>query len=334
MRIAVIGVGAIGGFVGGRLLASGAQVTLIGRPRVRDELAVGMIVRDVDGREVRADKAVVATELSAAAGHDAVLVCVKSAQTEEVARGLAAVLPRDAAVASLQNGLSNAPTLRAHLPERRVLAGIVSYNVVSRGNLFHRTMNGPLMLEAPGDHPHARALVDALVAAGLHVTTHADLAPDQWTKLLVNLNNAVSALSGAPTRELLLSPGYRRVVAAVVAEAIAVLKVAGIKPARLRGVPIGFMPHVMRMPTPVVRVVTRAQMKVDPAARSSMWEDLERRRATEVDFLNGEIVRLADKVGARAPLNARIVELVHAAEAAAAGSPRLSARALWAALHA
>jgi len=75
-------------------------------------------------------------------------------------------------------------------------------------------------------------------------------------------------------------------------------------------------------------------MKVDPEARSSMWEDLKRGRLTEVEFLNGEIVSLAEKSGVEAPLNRRIVELVHQAEEAGNGSPGLDADALWSALRA
>jgi 2-dehydropantoate 2-reductase len=146
---------------------------------------------------------------------------------------------------------------------------------------------------------------------------------------MVNLNNAVSALSGAPTRTLLLTPGYRRVIAALIGEALSVLRQAGIRPAKLRGVPVGVMPFVLRLPTSLVRLVTRAQMRVDPEARSSMWEDLTRGRPTEVDFLNGEIVKLAEKVGGEAPLNRRVVELVHRAEKATAGSPELDPEALW-----
>ena len=74
------------------------------------------------------------------------------------------------------------------------------------------------------------------------------------------------------------------------------------------------MSFILKLPTPVVRVVIRAQLRIDPDARVSMWTDLERGRLTEVDFLNGEIVRLADEQGAAAPINRRIVELVHEAE--------------------
>jgi len=337
LRVAVVGAGSIGCYVGGALAAAGvADVTLIGRARIGEQIAAaGLTLEDLDRPPVTvaADRVRFATEVEAAAGADAVLCCVKSAQTDQVAARLAAVLGPGAAVASLQNGVRNPEVLRGHLPGRPIVAAIVGFNVVSHGGgRFHRGMSGPLSL-ARVDHPAAARLVAALRAAGLPVEEHADLVPHQWTKLLVNLNNAVSALSDAPTRALLLSPGYRRVVAAVVGEALAVLRTAGVRPARLRGVPVGWMPAVLRLPTALVRLVTRAQMKVDPEARSSMWEDLTRGRPTEVDFLNGEIVRLAAQTGAAAPLNRRIVELVHAAEAAGAGSPALSAPALWDRLH-
>jgi len=333
MRVAVVGAGSIGCFVGGSLAAAGvADVTLIGRARIGDEIATrGLTLEDLDrpAATVAAERIGFATEVEDAAGADAVLCCVKSAQTDEVGRRLAAVLGDATAVASLQNGVRNPEVLRGHLGGREVLAGIVGFNVVSRGEgRFHRGTSGPLALERPTG-PAAARRIAALRAAGLPLEEHADLAPHQWTKLLVNLNNAVSALSGAPTREILLSPGYRRVVAALVGEALTVLRAAGVRPARLRGVPVGWMPRVLRLPTPLVRLITRAQMKVDPEARSSMWEDLSRGRPTEVDHLNGEIVRLARRAGVEAPLNQRIVELVRAAEAAVAGSPGLTADALW-----
>jgi 2-dehydropantoate 2-reductase len=88
----------------------------------------------------------------------------------------------------------------------------------------------------------------------------------------------------------------------------------------------------LSLPTPLVKLVARAQLRVNPDARSSMWEDLRRGRATEIDYLNGEIVRLADRSGVDAPLNRRIVELVHDVEARGSGSPALGPDELWAAL--
>lgn len=332
MRIGVMGAGSIGCYVGGRILAAdAAEVVFIGRQRLQDEVAAhGMTpVRLDQAFPIAPERVRVETTVSALADCDVVLVAVKSAQTEEVAREMDAILKPDAVIVSLQNGLRNAPTLENQLGDRSVVASVVGFNVVSKGEgVFHNGMTGPLQLESE----HAGPIGDVFRAAGLETELHDDLAPHQWTKLIVNLNNAVSALSGAPTVQLLQSPGYRKIVAEIIEEAVRVLKAANIKPAALRGVPVGIMPKVLRMPTFIVKLVTRAQMKVDPEARSSMWEDLQRGRRTEVDFLNGEIVSLAARSATDAPFNARIVELVHAAEDAASGPPNLDANALWTAL--
>jgi 2-dehydropantoate 2-reductase len=329
VRIGIVGAGSIGCYVAGKLIAAQCDVVLVGRPRIRDELAAhGLVIEDMGGARTTVTAAV-ATELGAVAACDAILCCVKSGQTEEVARGLASVIAPTAVIASLQNGVHNADVLREHLPGRGVVAGIVSFNVRSRGEgVFQRATSGPIMLERIDA---ASQLADTLARAGIAVEQPRELVRHQWTKLLVNLNNAVSALSDAPTRQLLLSPGFRHVIAALVREALGVLRVAKLRPAPLRGVPVSWMPIVLRLPTPIVRLVTRSQMKVDPDARSSMWEDLARGRPTEVDYLNGEIVSLAARHGLEAPINRRIVELVHAAEGT--GSPGLTAEALWAALR-
>lgn len=333
LRIGVVGAGSIGCYVGGSIAAAdSADVVFVGRARLRDEIAAsGMKVKHLgaDPIEVPRVRLRFETEIPALKECDTILCCVKSAQTEEVALALAAVLKPGAVVVSLQNGVRNPDILRAALPNRVIVPGIVSFNVVSRGDgLFHRTMDGPLMLERC-----PVPVTTALRAATLDVTVRDDLAPDQWTKLIVNLNNAVSALSGAPTRTLLMTPAYRRIIAAIIDESLRVLRAADIRTARLRGLPVGIMPTVLRLPTPLVRLVTSAQMKVDPEARSSMWEDLTRGRPTEVDYLNGEIVRVAAKHHTTAPLNARIVDLVHAAERAGPGSPNLDPAALWSSLR-
>lgn len=333
-----MGAGAIGCYVGGALAATGQDVVLVGRDALGAELrAHGLTVIEMDRtrRTVGPDRFKFATEASALADCDVVLCAVKSGQTEETGRTLAAVLRRDAVVVSLQNGVRNADVLRRGLAVTGclVLGAIVGFNVVWRdGGVFQRATTGPLVIEASG-RARATDLVRLLASSGLPVERPRDLAAQQWSKLLMNLNNAVSALSGAPTRDLILVAGYRRVVAAVIDEALGVLRAAGITPARLGPLPPQIFPTMLRLPTPLVKVLAGAQLKIDPEARSSMWQDLDKRRRTEVDFLNGEIVALAKQYGASAPINERIVAMVHEVEARGQGSPDLSPDALWSALH-
>ncbi len=313
----------------------GTEVTLVGRPRFGEEIrAHGLRAEGLDQAPAVIPADMVRYVESAAEARRAavVLVCVKSAQTEAIARELAALLPEATLVVSLQNGVDNARFLGEALGRQRVVAGIVGFNVVARGSgVFHRGMDGAIALEKNA-HESFAPLVKALEKGDLVVEVHDDLVPHQWTKLLVNLNNSISALSGAPTRELLAKRAYRRIVADVIAEGLCVLRAAGIRPAPLRGVPVYLMPRVLRLPDAIARLVLSAQMKVDPEARSSMWEDLTRGRKTEVDYLNGAIVRLAEASGVRAPLNARIVERIREAESAGQGAPNMGPDALAAAL--
>ena len=355
LPIGVMGAGAIGCFVGGRLAARGADVVLVGRERTKAELvAHGLVLQDLEGPDVRVavgrarlpslpgpsteapgseGDILFATDASALADRDVVLCCVKSGQTAEAADRLAAVLGANAVVVSFQNGVRNADVLRERLPRHTVLGGIVTFNVVAAGEgVFRRATSGPLVIERREGDARVEALAQSLRTAGFDVVVPRDVRPLQWTKLVMNLNNAVGALSGAPTRDLLFVPGYRRVLAAVIREALAVLRAARVPTARLGPMPVAVFPYVLSLPTPLLRVVASAQVKVDPEARSSMWQDLTRGRATEVDHLNGEIVRLAREHGIAAPLNERTVELVHEVERAGRGSPNLSPEALWSAL--
>ena len=336
MKIGVFGAGSIGCYVGGRVLAArSAEVIFVGRPKLQAQLAQsGLAVQDYDGPRaaIPADRYMFATEAKALAECDVVLCCVKSQHSEEAGRELAAVLREGTIVVSLQNGVRNPGTLRALLPKQKVLASIVSWNVIAvgdsgTGTTYRRATSGPLIVETLPP-----ALSEALRAGGIPVVEHQDVAPEQWTKLMVNLNNAISALSDASTPALLLDAGYRQVIAAVVGEGVKVAKKAGIKLAPWNGLPIGLMPKVLKLPTAIVKLLVGAQLKVDPHARSSRWQDLDARRTTEVDYLNGEIVRVAEASGGKAPFNQRIVELIRVAEAKKEGSPRMSPAQLWSAL--
>lgn len=315
-RIVVAGAGSIGCFVGGLLADGGRRVTLLARERIAAELRDhGLHLASFEGwsadpvPEVASDPAMLAKA-------DLILVTVKSGATPDIAASIAKHAPARATVVSLQNGVANADRLRAALPNR-VLAGMVSFNVLHRREgCFHRGTSGPLIVEA-GDE----SVTQALSVPHLEIESAADMAGVKWGKLLLNLNNALNALSGLPLRDQLLDPAWRRVLAAQQQEALGLFRRAGVRPWSMGPIPVRFFPSMLRLPTPLFRALVRSSVQIDPLARSSMWEDLQRGRTTEVDELQGAVVRLAERLGADARTNRRVLEEVRRAEQAASCRP-------------
>ncbi|AXQ29798.1 2-dehydropantoate 2-reductase [Solimonas sp. K1W22B-7] len=314
-KICIFGAGSIGCYVGGRLAAHGNDVVFIARPRIVEELsASGLHLTDWEGADLRvaAGQLQLATSAQAAADAGLVLVTVKSAATDEVGAELAAVLKPGAVIVSLQNGLHNAEVLRKRLPGRTVLQGMVPFNVLHRGpGAFHHGSEGKLEAE---EHPALEPFLGAFEKAGLPLELHAQMLPVLWAKLLLNLNNAVNALSNQPLKAELSQRAYRRCLALAQEELLGLLGSAGVKPAKLTPLPPHWIPKLLGVPDFLFRRLASQMLEIDPLARSSMWEDLQAGRKTEVDYLNGEVVRLAYAQGRHAPVNARLMSLIHQAE--------------------
>lgn len=340
VTVGVLGAGSIGCWVGGRLAAGGADVVLIGRPRLLDAVGRhGLTVGDADAdhAHVPADRLTLTTDPTALTTADVVLVTVKSRDTAAAAASVAAHLPPSTPVVSLQNGLDNPGRLRAALPNP-VLAGMVPFNVVHTAPAtFTRTTSGEVVVEdAPGADPLIRAAAahaDRGTRAHLPLTTSPDMDAVLRGKLLLNLNNAVNALSGMPLRAQLLDRDHRRVLAACQAEALAVFAAEGVAPVRPTPLPPRLVVRMLRAPTPVFSAVARASLRVHPAARSSMADDLDLGRPTEVDDLQGAVVARGARLGVATPVSAALVRLVHEAETSGADRRRWTGPALRAAVR-
>lgn len=311
--ILVMGAGSIGCFLGGVLAAAGLEVHFVARPRVLQALRErGLRISDLEER--RQDLAPAALHLHetppAGLNPALTLLCVKSGATVTAAQQLAAVLPTGSVVVSMQNGVGNVERAREAAPALQWRAGMVPFNVAELApGHFHRGTAGGLAAEQDAA---LEALRPAFAAFGLGLRLRPDLRPIQWGKLLINLNNPVNALSGRPLRAELLERGYRRCFAALQTEALEVLGAAGIAVAPVTPVPPERFAALLRLPTPIFRLLAARMLKIDAKARSSMADDLALGRVTEIDALCGEVVRLARREGRQAPLNARMQSLVEA----------------------
>src|SRR5258707_1988911 len=191
--IVVAGAGSIGCFVGGILADAGRCVSLLARPRVIEEInRNGLRVTSFEGfdRTLKSGQLSFSDDPSIFKDAGAVLVTVKSTDTAEIAGLIAQHAPPDAVIVSLQNGVGNVAVLRERLPGRRVLAGMVPFNVIALGEgRFHRATSGDILIEQDAAETAAHLSVPHLT-----IRPTGNIVGVQWGKLVLNLNHALNSL--------------------------------------------------------------------------------------------------------------------------------------------
>lgn len=327
MNIIVLGAGAIGCYVGGRLAAAGERVTLVGRPRTTEPLALsGLTVTDIQGfkahvsADLKPDSALqqisVASNLKLACSNmgievsetNVVLLCVKGGATTAAALEIADCCPAGTVIVSLQNGVDNVARIAKVAPHMTALAGMVPYNVVMKtATHVHRTTMGKIYIE---QSEVTTELVAKFNAAGIKTNLSNEIGSVQWGKLLLNVNNPINALSDLPLREQLLNRDFRYVFATLQLEALTAMKKAGIEPMQLAAVKPHILPMLLKLPNWIFTRLAKKMLRMDASARSSMWDDVQHGRTTEIDDFCGAVVRLAQQVGTPAPCNAKMCRLM------------------------
>jgi 2-dehydropantoate 2-reductase len=320
LRYVVVGAGAVGSYVGGMLARAGRPVVLVGRGAhlgavQRGGLHLGGLVGPQCVRIEATDSP------AAVARADVVLLCVKSQDTAAAAAEIAPHLPPHAVVVSLQNGVQNVAMLDASPVGRgRSVAGAVLFNAVfTEPGRALLTTRGPVILGAGDDALHGpviRALARDLAEAGLPTEVSPRIEGVLWSKLLINLGNGLGALTGQSTAEALADPVFRRLCATLLDEGLAAVERGGVALESLGALDPRRLRRLLTLPVPgiVRRAVARWLVRVHPEARSSTAQSLARGRPTEIDFLSGEIVRLAEAFGGDAPYNRAVRDLVLEAE--------------------
>jgi len=326
-KVAILGAGSVGCFIGGAWAAAGVDVTFIGRPKLsKDVDEHGLTLTDYNGWEARLAPGDVDYRCGPEALEEAdvIVVTVKSGDSAAAARDIADHGTAGATVISFQNGVSNIDVLEQGLGGRfEVARGMVPYNVAYLGDgRFHKGVAGDLYAER---REGAQSLSEAVGSGPAAIKLSDDMLGLAWGKLLINLNNAVNALSGRTLQNELRQRDYRRVFAAAMREGLDLLKRADIEPATVGPISPTTLPPIVDSPDWLFNRVFLKRWKIDARARSSMADDLAAGRKTEIDYLNGELVKLAERLQRAAPINRAIVELIHKAEA---GAEALSPRAL------
>jgi 2-dehydropantoate 2-reductase len=292
VRIAILGAGALGSLLTYRLISrTSCEVRLLARSPHPGTLAV-------EG----------APPVRVAAGPpespvDLLVVLVKAYATADALRWAAPACGPDTVALTLQNGLGNAETLAEALGPDRVLAGTTAQGatLLAPGRVAHGG-NGPTHIAPwqPSGLAAARAaaVADLFTQSGIATAVEEDPRPLLWAKLAVNCAiNPLTALLRVPNGELLVRPGARRLMEAAAQEVGAVAAAAGV-------------------PLPEEPVAAALRVAAATAAnRSSMLQDVERGRPTEVDAINGAVARYGTSLGMPAPVNAALADLVRSLQA-------------------
>lgn len=307
--VAVVGAGAVGSYFGARLARAGHRVTLIGRPAHIRAIEESGLHLGLDGRtEVVPLHGSV--RLDAVSEADLVLFCVKSPDTASVARDMAPHLREHAVVVSLQNGVENAPAIAKAVRQTVVPACVYVAVALPEPGVVAHYGRGDLVIGSPfnseqavsATRPAARLLqdiVDLFATAEIPVVISADVTRELWLKLVANCAyNAVSALAQARYGELVMLPEIRDVQRAAVREVVDVATADGVD------LPLA------------AAFATMEQIAVSMAhQRSSTAQDMAKRKPSEIDHLNGFIVRRGRELGIATPVNQTLHALVKLVEA-------------------
>ena len=297
-RVAVVGAGAVGCYFGGMLARAGAPVTLIGRAaHVEAITRDGLFIDSIHFQERVSVSA--STEIVAVRDARLVLFSVKTVDTESTAKLLAPHLGPDTIVVSLQNGVDNAERIDFAAGIQAIPAVVyVAAGMIGPGQVKHTGRGDLIIGHALSRHDVARPDLEEVAAAftraGVPCRISENITVELWEKLIMNCAyNAISALTRKKYGPIAEDPGTIEVMKQVVIEAVAVAGAAGV-PLSVGG-------------------MTEAALKLGkamPEALSSTAQDIARGKPTEIDSLNGFLVRKGAELGVPTPVNQTLYSLV------------------------
>ncbi len=307
-KVAVVGAGAVGSYFGGMLARTGTRVVLIGREtHVQAIRAEGLFLDSVRFQEKIPMEAT--TELSAVADADLVLFCVKSYDTAAVASQVATHLGRDVPVVSLQNGVENAEIISAATGHWTIPAVVyVAAELVAPGRVRHKARGDLVIGDLEGKRiGEVERVASLFESAQISCRVSQNIRGELWLKLILNAaGNSVTTLARTSYGEVARQPFGRDVMAAVVREAEAVARAAGVE------LPAGDLVFV---------TINFARSVGD--ALSSTLQDILRGKRTEIGALNGYIAETGRKYGVPTPVNSTLTAVIRVLEAAAMEAPKV-----------
>jgi 2-dehydropantoate 2-reductase len=314
----IFGAGLVGCYLGGALSVQGFQTTLICRASTKSKLTSGLKLTDYRDHQAILPKIDVLDDKQLSSSNTAVKkarflwLTVKCTGIKQAVLDIAPLVDKKTVILCCQNGLGSDAEVKRAYPDNLILRVMVPFNVVeiSPGH-YHRGSEGKLTIEQT---PQSQAGVSTL-AMSLHselipIDTTTDMDALLWAKLQLNLGNSVNALADIPVKTMLEQRGYRKVIALLMTELLQVADVLGIKLPKITAISAHKIPMVLRLPNFIFTRVANKMLEIDPNVRSSMWWDVSQGKPTEIDHINGAILKHAKYLNIHCPANEKITALV------------------------
>lgn len=315
MKVAIIGAGAIGSVLGGLLARAGEDVTLVARqPHVDRVNANGLVMDGALGTLTIPVKAAERLDFKP----DLAIVAVK---TQDIVAALQenAELLENSVVMMIQNGIQ-ADKLASQVVDRKnILSAVLLFSAtfLEPGKVTY-AVAGRMAIGEPFKHeitPRVTRLSE-IFSKSIPTTASSNIQGMHWTKLIINENNALPAITNLAIQEINKNSKLRKLSGLLMREAVGTLDAAGISIASLPGLPAGLLRLLVHLPWPLQgilpRMIARAMGKL-PALGSTL-QSIRKGEKTEIDYLNGEIVTIGEKINHPTPYNTAVVKMVHEVE--------------------
>jgi 2-dehydropantoate 2-reductase len=314
-KIAVVGAGAVGSVLGGLLVCVGEDVTLIARrAHVEAINRNGLFIDGVSGKLTVNVKAAERLDFRP----DLVLLTVKTQDVDATCQAIKSYV-QDIPIVLLQNGVRSDEIAASTLGKEYLISGIVCFNArfVKPGNVTHGSEGVLLVGEAFGENGKRVKEIGAILRKAVKTIICDNIHGAHWTKLLMNvMGNSLDAMSGLSLGECMRHSGLRRIGILILREALDVVEKAGIQLKGIPEFPIFAFKIVIKSPlflaSGILGLLMRSKRYEDII--TSTLQSIRRGKPTEIDYLNGEIVKLGKKIGVLTPYNSKVVELVHTVE--------------------
>lgn len=308
MKYAVIGLGAVGSVIGGLISKNNKNITLIGKKKQIEQIEKNGLKITKNKSETTIENLNLSSDFSSIKKVDIIFVCIKSQDTKKLFLDLKDHMKEETVIVSLQNGVRNTEIINK-IVKNKVLSSVILFNALyKKPGQVDLTIKGKILLE--DDKKYSKKIYELFKDTGIKITLVENIKKFQWSKLILNLQIAVTAITGQTIKESIINKDSRKIIAETMYEGVKIVEKSGIKIESLPDLdPKKMIKRLTKLNTFFLKIGSKF-LGVSEKARNSMWQSLVRNRKTEIEYINGEIVKLAEKNKMSAPINRKLVRMI------------------------